>query len=779
MNLKISRKCVSFLMAILILTGCASNPNKVTEKAAVTQSLDTDFAKQVVEGIEYEVDPETFELAVKKGDISVPVSQPFQKRRIGELSNEGTETRWVYPEENISVSIQTKEDYLHVTMKSETKADNSFQWPSISGEIYYMPFGEGKRIPATDKAWSNYLDGNVFNTLEQLSMPFWAVSEGDYAVLFIMENPYRNEMSFSADPAIHFTLTHQYPEIDGIKENSFRIYLIKNNPAAASKVYRQYVKDTGDFVTLEEKAAENPNIRKLYGAPQIYLWGDNLITPENINWPAFRQLEDGSIIQYLKQFADKTETGKEATQAFTDIAGQDYVSQYQKNTICRFLSGILKRSDFYEPQIFTKQNEKMNIFLEKGIKNLKASDIMQLNKCALAVNLPEVFSPEEEWMNSETMELIKELKNSGIEQAWIGLNSWEQAYAKPELVQTAVEQGYLIAPYDSYHSIHEPGNEQWTTAKFADTSLYEEASVSDKNGEKLKGFQDVGRKLNPTLSLPSVKQRINGIFSTKIPFNSWFIDCDATGEIYDDYTRSHVTTQQEDLKARLERMAYIKDNYSMVIGSEGGNDFAASTIAFAHGIELKTFSWMDKDMKQNKESEYYIGNYYNPAGGVAEHFAKTVPIKEQYYPIFVDPKYDIPLFKLVYNDSVITSYHWDWSTFKIADSVQERMLREILYNVPPLYHLDRNEWEMHKEDISSHTKVWSQFSKKAVTKEMTDFKFLKEDGSVQMTEYGDEISVIANFGDVPYSYTEHTIPEHSLLLQMDGRFSIYTPVLSE
>ncbi|MDR2021750.1 MAG: hypothetical protein LBQ71_00485 [Hungatella sp.] len=47
MNLKISKKDISFLMAILIFTGCASNPNKVTEKAAVTQSLDTDFAKQV------------------------------------------------------------------------------------------------------------------------------------------------------------------------------------------------------------------------------------------------------------------------------------------------------------------------------------------------------------------------------------------------------------------------------------------------------------------------------------------------------------------------------------------------------------------------------------------------------------------------------------------------------------------------------------------------------------------------------------------------------------
>lgn len=44
-------------------------------------------------------------------------------------------------------------------------------------------------------------------------------------------------------------------------------------------------------------------------------------------------------------------------------------------------------------------------------------------------------------------------------------------------------------------------------------------------------------------------------------------------------------------------------------------------------------------------------------GGGAEHFAKRIPIKEQYDTIFVNPQYDILLFKLVYNDSVITSTH--------------------------------------------------------------------------------------------------------------------------
>lgn len=83
-------------------------------------------------------------------------------------------------------------------------------------------------------------------------------------------------------------------------------------------------------------------------------------------------------------------------------------------------------------------------------------------------------------MNASTVDLLQSMLENGIDRAWIGLNSWEQAYAKPELIETAQNQGYLIASYDSYHSIHEPGKEQWITAEFTDKSLYEEASVTNK-----------------------------------------------------------------------------------------------------------------------------------------------------------------------------------------------------------------------------------------------------------------------------------------------------------
>ena len=42
------------------------------------------------------------------------------------------------------------------------------------------------------------------------------------------------------------------------------------------------------------------------------------------------------------------------------------------------------------------------------------------------------------------------------------------------------------------------------------------------------------------------------------------------GELFDDYSPSHPATQLDDMKARLTRMAWIRDTHNMVVGSEGG-----------------------------------------------------------------------------------------------------------------------------------------------------------------------------------------------------------------
>lgn len=94
-------------------------------------------------------------------------------------------------------------------------------------------------------------------------------------------------------------------------------------------------------------------------------------------------------------------------------------------------------------------------------------------------------------------------------------------------------------------------------------------------------------------------------------------------------------------------------------------------------------------------------------------------------------------------------------------------------------HLDNSEWNEYKQDIVSHYKVWSEFSRKAIQQEMTGFMYLKEDGTVQKTIYGNQLIVVANFRGTPYTYEGNEIPPHSVLIEENGLGGSNPACLSE
>ena len=413
------------------------------------------------------------------------------------------------------------------------------------GTAYYLPLGEGKYIPAFDQDWKEYLDGEQFEVLESFSMPFVAVDKGDTALVYVLENPYRASVRFSCEPDLTLKLIGEETTLVPTEANTVRIYTTENGAAAVASVYKSYLAETRNILTLADKARQNPNLAKLYGAPHIYLWGDFALSEEDVKWQALIQSAGSPVLAHAgKVIASTAEDDGQFPEVLAKIAGQDYVDKYQRSVLLRGISTALRQEEFYDAAVFPRSNAAIKELTAKS--QLNAAELLELNKQALYENLPGVLSPVEEWYAYDSSDIITEMKAAGIENAWIGLNSWEQGY-QPQLVDTAVESGYLVGPYDSYHSIHEPGKEQWSTAAFPDDSLYEDATVMNKTGEKISGFQNVGRKLNPTLAMPSVKRRVEEILSTGVQFNSWFVDCDATGEVYDDYSPAHPTTKQEDV----------------------------------------------------------------------------------------------------------------------------------------------------------------------------------------------------------------------------------------
>ncbi|WP_054026699.1 glycoside hydrolase [Bacillus sp. FJAT-28004] len=754
-------------IATSVLAGCKED-NNIPSGKANSQIENVDFS--------FHVDPETLALEVESNGITEKASEPLEKMKVSNVKDSGDQISWTYPEKEMGVEIEKKAKYVDVTIKSSKAEENRFAWPIVKGDGYMLPLNQGKYIPSNDRTWKDYLSEQEMKVIESFSMQFFAVDKSDYSLVYIIKNPYNNEIIFNTEKDIAFAFHHEFPSINAQKEYGFRIYVTKKNPVDVAKTYKDYLIEQGEFKSLTDKAKENSQIEKLYGAPHAYFWDRTVISEENIQWAKLRSSLPEKLRLWIQELLKtKVEDGSELSSAFDDLNRLDYVDKYTINRIVKSLSAVMQLKEFYHSKIFTETDKETQRLLNIGIENLNPVELIDLNKRLLKSVLGIVVDPIEKWADANTVDVIKDMKQSGLEHMWIGLDDWQEGFIKPELVKEAEDLGYLIGTYDSYHSIHEPGKEKWITAKFKDTSLYEHATVTDKAGNKIEGFQGEGRKLNPTLAMPSVKERVTSIFNSGLAFNSWFLDTDGTGEIYDDYSPEHVTTEEEDIEARIKRMAYLQKEWGMVVGTEGGNDFANQVVAFAHGIETPSFSWMDEDMSKNKDSEYYVGRYYSSNGGVPELFSKQIPLKDKYKKLFLDSSYTIPLYKLVYNNAVITTYWWGWGTLKIEDEISNRMLYEILYNVPPLYHLDKHEWKKHKETIVNHSKVWSSFSKKAIKEEMTDYKILSDDRLVQMTEYGEALSVIANFSDTPFNFQGETIPGKSVLIIDGNSKTIYTP----
>lgn len=758
---------IAAAMAVSMFTGCSQQEVAKAEDSAVAVSNPVQAIQAAYRKFTYQVDPATFDIVIEHGGVKEHASVPIKPRNVRDMKQMIDRTEWTYPDDKVKVILQKKEGYLDIRIQSI--GAEQFAWPTVQADSYMLPLWEGKRIPAQDPNWKKFLHEETMTWGESFSMNFMALNKSKFGLLYVVENPFNNEVSFHTEPSIDMSFTHEFPSINPNKEYGFRLYVTDNDPVAVAKLYREYVKEQQDFKTLAEKAKDNPDIEKLYGAPHMYMWNSQALDETNIHWPVMKKKLNDPIWSWIAKLTDQfTEDGGQELRNALSEGRQDGMYAYQKRVMVRALNQVMKLEQLYQADQFPKLDAESQQLVSAGVSKLSEQKLYELNKRLLKHAFGEALDDPSAWGQDKSSAIISEMKQTGIAMAWIGLPNWADGLMNPTFVENASKFGYLIGPYDSYHSIQKEENKDWNTAYFPDASLYEEATITNKKGVKIGGFLNRGRKLNPTLSLPGVKQRMELILQDHILYNTWFIDCDATGEIYDDYTPGHITTQEQDRKARLERMNYIAKEKHMVIGSEGGNDFASSVIAFAHGLETPVIKWNDKDMREDKNSPYYVGAYWSPDGGIPGKYAKQVPIKELYQHIYIDPVYSLPLFKLVYNDSVITTHHWEWGSLKIKDEVAARMLYELLYNVPPLYHLDKQEWDNHKGLITSYLRVWSPFHAKAVQREMTAFEVLSSNRLVQSAQYGEDLKVVVNFSDKDISYGTDTVKAMSALI-LDGK----------
>jgi hypothetical protein len=465
----------------------------------------------------------------------------------------------------------------------------------------------------------------------------------------------------------------------------------------------------------------------------------------------------------------------EAKGFVTQVIQAEWPDRYMKSQIATDLDRLLRQRDLYDEPAWrgVALDPQCAALLQSDRSKLSHADLCRLNSHLLAAAFPNYLAKPETWGNGTSPKMVQQLAAAGFDRFWLGSDGWDAFLERPETVVAAKQAGFLIGPYDSYNGIHRPNEpDTWETSQF-DAALYETGAIIKADGTKRRGFKQKGFKLSPDAARPYVEKRVSGLMAI-FPANSWFIDCDGFGEYFDDYSDKHPATQQSDMQSRIARMSWIRDTFGAVIGTEGCSAGVAGAVHFAHGVMTPVIGWGDPDLS-NKQSKYYLGSYYPPEE--PQVFFKPVPLKEEYRYIYFEPRFRLPLFQTVFHDSVIATHHWSFASLKTKDQARTMELLELLYQVPPLYHLNVPEFQKRKAQMKRHYEFFSPLHRETALLPMTGFQWLTPDGTVQRTAFGDSIEMVANFGPGDFRYGSTALSKDTILVTRrgSGKTQVYSP----
>lgn len=698
------------------------------------------------------------------------------------LEHTTSHAQWRLPEQQLTVRAELDGQRFRITLESEQAGE--FTWPvmALRSPIRALiwPSWEGSFVPLDDARWRTFLRQNEWNTLEGLTMPFWGLWCGEYALTFIVTNRFNNALTFDElDGDLRATFTHTFPKTKKKWQYGFVIELNESaSPVEPARVYRRWLIEQGDFVSLAEKVKATPKVARLLGAPHAYIWGDAYLSRHDIRpraWQDFAQTlvsqaqsERTSVGQRLHAKFDE-----EAWRQVEALAEDAWAGNYAKSTIALGLSQALQQRDFYSSEAWqgVDLGKDCRALLAKDRATLTKPELCRMNGLLLQAAYPRTFLPIDEWGDGVSLKMLQQLKAAGLEHMRLCLDGWAGIKLRPQVARVADEMGYLFGTYDSYHSIHDPKyqgtDKTWETAQF-DQHLFDTGGIERADGKKRGGFMQLGYLLSPHAARPYVERRVKRNLAS-VPFNYYFVDCDAFGQVYDDYSKLHPSTQAQDAAARIDRLNWICNTFDMVIGSEGGCSLFAPAIHVAEGMLTPVIGWGDADMK-DRNSPYYVGAYYPPDGPTI--YVQPTKLKDEYVYWYEDPRFRLPLNEIVFHDAFVSTHHWGSGSLKFTNVRDTAALTEMLYQCPPLYHLNLDEFKQHRDWIVRHYQFWSPIHRQVGFKAMTDFQWLTPDRLVQRTRFGDKVELTANYSENDFEADGLKVPARSVAARGLGNRSI-------
>jgi len=320
--------------------------------------------------------------------------------------------------------------------------------------------------------------------------------------------------------------------------------------------------------------------------------------------------------------------------------------------------------------------------------------------------------------------VCQRFRDAGVKKLlWSGAGSAEQITAINGL-------GYLTSRYEIYQDTWPPDDPPrarhvgypddviWR----ADGSL-QPGWVSKRKDGDYQGYVNCGltHRRQAQESVPAELQ--------EKPYKCRFIDTTCAAPVYECYNPKHPATRAQELEGKYSMLEYISGDLGLVLGTETGIDWSVPVVHYYEGM-------------------LSIGRYRLPDAG--RNMIQYKPPTERFMKFQIGPYYRLPLWELVYHDSVVAHWYWGDYNNKAPEVWDQRDLWNALYGTVPMWMFNGETLDASFDRFMQSYRNTCPFAERVARDEMLSHEWLTDDHAVQQTTWSSGVRMVVNFGEQPH-----------------------------
>lgn len=277
--------------------------------------------------------------------------------------------------------------------------------------------------------------------------------------------------------------------------------------------------------------------------------------------------------------------------------------------------------------------------------------------------------------------------------------------------------------------------------------------VMKKDGTPVRGWK-VALKSDPTKPVIGclrlcekqapkyIRERISKRLA-EAPYNTRFLDVTGTS-IGECWNPAHPLTPHESMTARQKMFQVVRDEFSLVTGTEDGLECYVPVSDYFEGVCNATYWRVDGGR--------YMWKIYE----------KTPEIIRK----GIDPAVRFPFWEMVFRDCVVGYWYWTNYNNKFPEDWWKMDLLNVVSGTPPMYFFTPEVFAQQKEQLAKSYPVATASARAAKGATLDEFRWLTADRLVQESEFSNGLVVTVNFSDRDYVTADgRTVPARSHLMR--------------